>query len=139
MKKQMSPEQREARIEHRATVRNAIAEKRDKLRQWRQARIAQAEKLAEAKRKGRQVGSRGVDRVPAHLHGAEITVEPHMFGKRDVDRVRPLAQLDDLHPSGNHAERRAAGQRGHQRKPRTRELPGAVERRLERKRKAWLA
>jgi len=139
MKTKMTPELRAARIERRATIRTAVAEKRDELRQWRQARADQAAKRAEQKRKDRQPVSRGVDRVPARLHGAAITVEPHVFGKRDVDHARPLAQPEDLHPAGNHAERRARGQRGHVRKTRTRELPGAVARRLERRRKAWLS
>lgn len=136
MKKfKMYPEQREARRERRALGRTVIAEKRDELRQWRQARADQATKRAKQLRKDRQEASRGVDRVPAHLRGLSVTVEPHLVGKHGTKLARP----EDLHPAGNHATRRARGQRGHQRKPRRRELPGAEQRRLERRRKAWLS
>lgn len=140
MKYKMTPEQRAERTERRALLRaNAVA-KVDELRQWRQARIEQAEKRAKetrkAQRKSRLTESRGVDRVPARLRGFAITEDLHLVGKR---RDTPLAHPDDLHPSGNYASRRAQGQRGHQRSPRRRQLPGAVARRLERRRKAWLS
>jgi hypothetical protein len=134
MRFKMTPAQRETRRERRAVARTIATEKRDAFRQWRQARADLATKRAQQRRKELLAEPRGLDRVPARLRGLSVTVERLLVGKRGT----LLAQPEDLHPSGNHAERRARGQRGHQRKPRRRELPGAVERRLERRRKAWL-
>jgi hypothetical protein len=137
------PVQRQQRIDRRATAREQARAKVQNLRDWHQARIDAAEKRRKArlKAKAKKAGddrSRGVNRVPAHLQGLAPTEGRHLYGKRDIEQKRPLAQPEDLHPAGNYATRRARGQRGHQRPPRRRDLPKAVERRLERNRKAWL-
>ena len=137
------PAQRQQRADRRATAREQARAKVQNLRDWHQARIEAAEKRRQARHddaKAKQAVedlSRGVHRVPAHLRGLTGTEGRHLYGKRDTEQKRPLAQPEDLHPAGNYATRRARGQRGHQRPPRRRDLPKAVTRRLERKRKEW--
>lgn len=132
------------RADRRALAREQARAKVQNLRDWHQSRIDAAEKRRQArheKAKAKQAVedlTRGVHRVPAHLRGLTGTEGRHLYGKRDTERKHPLAQPEDLHPSGNYETRRARGQRGKQRPPRRRELPGAVARRVERNRKAWL-
>lgn len=133
-KNQLTVLEREERVTRRAKARAAASAKVEALREWRQARAdAAAKRAAEAAQKRRDQQQRGVDRVPDRLLGLEVTVEPYAVGKRGT----VLAQPDDLNPMGNYADRRARGVRGKKRKPRRRELPGAVHRRVERNRKAW--
>lgn len=132
------------RADRRALAREQARAKVQNLRDWHAARHEAAEKRRQARHEAAKLKqavedtSRGVHRVPAHLRGLTGTEGRHLYGKRDTERARPLAQPEDLHPSGNHETRRARGQRGKQRPPRRRDLPGAVARRLERNRKAWL-
>lgn len=134
-----------SRADRRATAREQAKAKVQNLRDWHQARAEAAEKRRQARRdaaKAKQAVedlSRGVYRVPAHLRGLTGTEGRHLYGKRDTEQQRPLAQPEDLHPMGNYETRRARGQRGHQRAPRRRELPGAIARRVERNRKQWAA
>lgn len=125
------PERRE-RVEARRSLREAAAAKADALRDWRQARAEKAQKAAQERAAELRRRPRGVDRVPTRLQGLDVTVKPHTVGKRGTR----LAQPEDLHPSGNYETRRARGHRGHQRPTRRRNMPAAVERRLERNRKA---
>ena len=126
MKRKLTPEQRQERLTRREKARHVAAEKVTVLREWHQARVAAAEKRAENRRQARQ------DQKP--VEGGP-TVEPYLQSKHGTK----LAQPEDLHPAGNHAMRRARGQRGHTRKPRRRELPGSVERRIQRRQKEWLS
>lgn len=141
-KRKLTEAEREARLERRAGRRKAAADLVQNLRDWHHAREQAAQKARDkaakkdAKRQRKNPTSRGVDRVPDHLRGLHRTAKPVLVGKRhDI----PLAQPEDLHPAGNHAERRARGQRGKTRPRRLREMPGAEARRLERARKEWLA
>lgn len=132
--KTVTEAQRSALIERRAARKQAAADLADNLRDWRQKKAQKALKSAVKRAKKLRKQPRGVDRVPAHLQGLSVTVEPVLVGKRSAT---PLAQPEDLHPAGNHAARRARGKRDKQRPLRTRELPGAVARRVERNRKMW--
>lgn len=132
MKFKLTHAERHDRVERRRTLRATTAEKVEALRDWRQARAEVAKKRAADAAAARRSRPRGVDRVPARLHGLTVTPEPHLVGKR----CTRLAQPEDLAPAGNYETRRARGQRGHQRPPRRRFMPGAEARRLERNRKA---
>lgn len=134
-----------SRADRRALAREQAKAKVQVLRDWHQARIEAAEKRRQARHddvKAKQAVedlTRGVHRVPARLQGLTVTEGRHLYGKRDTKQQRPLAQPEDLHPMGNYETRRARGHRGHGRKPRRRELPGAMARRIERNRKQWSA
>lgn len=134
-----------SRADRRATAREQAKAKVQNLRDWHQARAEAAEKRRKARHdeaKAKQAVedlSRGVNRVPVHLRGLTGTEGRHLYGKRDTEQKRPLAQPEDLHPMGNYETRRLRGHRGHARKPRRRELPGAMARRVERNRKKWAA
>lgn len=147
-RRRLDPVQRQQRTDRRTDRRAAAREqaraKVQNLRDWHQARIEAAEKRRNARLKAKAEKtpadrSSGVNRVPAHLRGLAPTEGRHLYGKRDTEQMRPLAQPEDLHPSGNYATRRARGQRGHQRPPRRRDMPGAVVRRIARNKAEWNA
>lgn len=158
---------REARRDRRALARIGRRVSRDALRAWHDERRAAADARRKEAREAPpapvpyrvqvehgafswQLGNRGVDRVPERLSTNPLQRPPAPY--EPVDE-RPDRQVDSrlgvvelVAPDGkrtkvrgNHATRRAYGQRGHSRRPRRRELPGAVERRLERRRKEWLS
>ena len=153
MRRKLTPEQREARLERRAQARRQEQERVQELRDWHEAGPARAEQrrkkaaeavkaaIAKARRQKKKVPvapSRGVDRVPERLKmGAAFTVETHLYGKRDPAQERPLVQPAE-YAGSNYRERRAQGVRGKPRKLRRRELPGAEARRLERNRRSWI-
>jgi len=115
------------RAKARAARRQAREERTGALRAWRE-KAAQAAKERVAKRRKELLDQpRGVDRVPARYRDLAPTVEeetPELGVYRGYEAA--------------YADRRRAGQRGHQRPARRRELPGAIDRRVERNRKAWL-
>lgn len=135
MKRRLSEAERATRLEERAARRQAAADRVANLRDWHQTRATKAAKAAKKRAKKQRKQPRGFDRVPAHLKGLAPSVKAVEVGKHDTK----LAQPDDLHPAGNHAQRRARGQRGNPRKRRLREMPGAQARRLERAQREWLA
>lgn len=128
-RRQFTPEQRTARIEGRATQRVAVEEKVGKLRAWRDDRARHARERAAAKRLDAEDQERGIHRVPAALRDLSPTTEvetPELGTFRGIEAP--------------YATRRAMGQRGRPRRPRPprrRDLPGAMERRIERNRKEW--
>lgn len=126
-----------SRARGRAARRQAITDRVADLRAWREDRIHAAEKArverrdAAAKAHEEAVAAgqkpRGVDRVPeARRDNPDRLV---YVETPSVGIYRGVA--------ANYADRRAMGQRGKPRKPRRRELAGAVERRLERARQEW--
>lgn len=129
----LTPAEREARGERRANLRQAAANQIQLLREWRDQRERDA--AARRAKKKPETRSRGVDRVPDRLRGLTVTVEPHTVSKRRNPIDSTLGTFRGR--EGNHADRRARGQRGKGRKPRRRELPGAEARRIERNREAW--
>lgn len=148
----LTPAKRSERSLLRIGAAQAAAEKVIALRTWRQGRAAAAKKAREQEKAERTYQNRGVDRVPEHLdagnplqrapyndafddEGSPVGVRPYLVSKRRTE----LAQPDDLDPRGNYRTRRLHGERGKPRRVRRRELPGAVERRLERRRQEWLA
>lgn len=143
MRRKLTPEQAADRVDRRKAAREAALAKVAEIRAWRDGRRAAADERAADRRRERkrairqalQDGEqpRGVDRVPEAQRDLYVTVEPYRLGKRGT----VLADPQDRHPAGNYATRRARGQRGKPRRPRRRELPGAVERRLERRRQEW--
>lgn len=135
MKRRLTDVERATRLEQRAARRQAAADRVANLRDWHQTRATNAAKAARKRAKKLRKRARGVDRVPAHLQGLARTVEAVEVGKHGTK----LAQPHDLHPAGNHAQRRARGQRGKPRKRRLREMPRAEARRLERAQREWLS
>jgi hypothetical protein len=125
-----SPVEREANRERRAQNRAARSSRIQALKDWREERRIQAQKR-ERDRRQQDTGPRGVDRVPASLKGLNGTEAPWMVSKRG-NRIET-----ERRDGGNYATRRARGERGHARKLRAREMPGAEARRIERNRKAW--
>lgn len=130
----------------RTAALRAARELAEQLSEWRRSRAAEAKKRAKERALELRRQPRGVDRVPAHLTGLEITVEPHEVGKHGT-RIDSSLGVWNL-PGGrryygsNYAERRRFGQRGRwskSRPPRRRDMPGAQARRIERNRKAWSA
>lgn len=135
MKHKLTSIEREARRDARRAAREAAAEKVTLLKEWREARRTRAFKATREAIEARRSQPRGIDRVPARLHGLAVTTEPYTQGKRGTE----LAQPADLDPRGNYATRRARGERGKPRRLRRREMPGATARRIERNQKAWSA
>lgn len=139
----LTPEEREQRIERRATIRQTS--KVELLREWHQSRSTLAEKRAEkAKKKAAkkhaklaEAGAtpRGVDRVPAHLAGNPLQRAPRpsgaQVGVQPLERDPKKQYGDERHPI-----RLASAPK---RPRRRRDLPGAVARRLERRQKEWAA
>lgn len=126
--RQCRRDRRAATKRRREAARSFASKRVEDLRSWRDGRRRAAEKRTEQQRMARDTRPRGIDRVPDGLrvHLAEPDLVPSKLGTyRGVE--------------ANYADRRAMGQRGHQRPPRRRELPGAEARRVERSRKAWSA
>lgn len=133
-----------ARLESRAAAREAASAKVTELREWRQQRADAARKRAKAEREARlRVADRGVNRVPEQYQDLYVTVERHEVGKREgaapIDSTLGVWNGPRGPYVANHDQRRRAGQRRKGRRPRRREMPGAVARRIERNRKAWLS
>lgn len=132
--------EREARVERRRSLREAAAVKVQSLREWREAQSKASLERAREKAIERNTQWRGVDRAPARLRGLAVTVEPHETSKRGRPIDSTLGTYRDH--EGNHAQRRAWGQRSEYFKPgkrRRRDMPGAEARRIQRNRKAWSA
>lgn len=140
MKKTQPTPTRASRNAERRALRDTMRAYFDgRLRAAEKRRKARA-KLAEkaAKRNARKgLTPRGVDRVPESIRTAPTrTILPHQIGKvRNGIEPSPIYAEDN--PRGNYRDRRAQGQRGKPRRTRRRDMPGAVERRLERRRGEW--
>lgn len=126
-------ESRQCRRDRRRATKGrrvaAVATARAKveaLREWREERRLAAAKRAEDRRRERDARPRGVDRVPARLR---VDQAPPDFVPSELGTYRGV--------EANYTQRRAMGQRGHQRRRRVREMPGAEWRRLERAHKGW--
>lgn len=141
-KHQMTPTEREARIERRRTAREAAAAKVDEFRQWRlkraeaaQIRIAQRD--ADLRKSRRRKTGFPVGGVPTV---ERYDPKPRPDGTLpQVDSTLGTSIIGGRRITASYAERRARGARGRPRKPRRRELPGAEARRIERNRKAALS
>lgn len=131
MRRKLTADQKIIRSQRRMEERHAAAAVVDERRAWHQARAAIAEKRyqkAIARRAKAKAKAAKKDRSP------KITLTPHTLGKHGtpIDSTMGTAIIGVRRITGTHAERRAAGQRGHVRKPRRRELPRAIERRAAR-------
>lgn len=131
------------RRERRAAARQAAADKVTELQAWFTARAEASNKAARKRAAELRSRPRGVDRVPDSGGPFYTTWEPHLVGKtRDgvpgfpIDSTVGTSYVGGRKVVGPYAERRARGARGHARKPRRREMPGAIERRIERNKKA---
>ena len=123
--------QREDRIERRLTLRETASAKVDQLREWRQARASLAQKRArERAAELRDDQSRGVHRVPAGL------TDGNPLQRRPITRPAPVA--DETKQDGTKRTPRYPSQPSY-RRPRRRDMPGAIERRLVRAQKEWAA
>lgn len=150
-RRKFTPDEKIDRQARRMLERAERVAKVERQRDWIQARATAArERLAERRkaRRGKGAPSRGVDRVPERLRNLYPTSEPYIASPDERRRAskRP-AGPDEIDPTlgeylgarAPYRVRRAWGQRGHQRPRRRRELPGATQRRLERRRKEWLS
>lgn len=128
MRRKLTDDQKAARRRRRGEARAAAAAVVEERRAWHRSRIAHAERLAAKARRRREKAKAKAarkDKAP------KVTVAPHLVGKHGtpIDSTLGTAVIGLHRITGNHAQRRAAGQRGHIRKPRRRELPRALERR----------
>lgn len=121
----LTSEQIVERVLRRETARKLAAEKVATMRDWFKARAEAAEKRKTEARKAR--AQRKPKPYVEQLHPT-VEVETPELGTSLIGGRQVTAPYRD---------RRAMGARGHGRKPRRRELPGAVARRLERNRKEW--
>lgn len=135
MRRRMTPQERQDRAQARAAAKAEQEVTREERRAWLSRRANQAKVAAQYARKLRLSEPRGVDRVPERLRVTHELPGLVVESKHGTPIVSELGTY--LGRSANYRTRRAMGQRGHRRRPRRRELQGAVNRRLIRRQKEW--
>lgn len=143
--------QSQERLDRREARRTERAGQVELAREWirTRAELAQkrSQKIRDSRTKGRALAAKHA------LPEPQVTVEPYLLSKRKTVLTYGevgVSVIDGQEVVGNHDERRARGARGHQRKTRLRELPGADAQRIKRQarmqdafnsysRKAWTA
>lgn len=121
MRRKLTDEQKAHRLVRRNLIREGVILARAELTAWLEDRSRAAKRSAQLARQERNLQPRGADRVPEHLQqiDEDRTVE---VDYPEIGEYRGL--------KAPYAVRRARGQRGKGRRPRRRELPGAVDRRI---------
>ena len=137
-RRKLTPDQKIVRRRARAEKREATAAVIEERRAWHQSRADAAKKAVEKARAKREKAKAKeaakalkADRRDRKKRGVPEPDPFHRVSKHGttIDSTLGTAVIGVRHITGNHEQRRAAGQRGHVRKPRRRELPRAIERR----------
>lgn len=124
----LSPADKASRIIQRDNLKQEREESKGKIRTWLSMRAQAAADAREERKQERAL-------TDANLRAQAFKVDRTL----PVEFVVPptgTSVVNGRTVYGNHAERRQQGARGHKRRPRARELPGAEARRLERNRRA---
>jgi hypothetical protein len=137
MRRKLTEDQKTARRLARAWRRDRDTTIVEERRAWHQSRAIAAEKRTEKAAERRRKNAARVAKAQAKADAkdrkrrgqtAPVGPVPYTIGKHGttIDSTLGTAVIAARRITGTHEQRRAAGQRGHIRKPRRRELPRAV-------------